>query len=225
MSSDDSDFFEEAKRLLVAKFAPAGSDTWTPEQWSEYDARLVDDRTPRDASPSGPSHAARGLSLRAMGVLAASKVDTPSMAILRQWHIDHPREGIGILSGPNGIGKTVAATWWAMETNAVVIRAPVFAATSRYDREAHTRWTSARCVVLSDLGAEFSDSKGSLMSDLENFIDEHYEGMHRLVVTTNCTSKDFQDKYGKRMLDRLSECGTWMSVTGDSMRKRKPRAQ
>lgn len=131
-------------------------------------------------------------------------------------------EGIVVLSGPPGCGKTVAAAWQALERtrSTAFVRASEFARTSRYKADLREQWFAARCLCLDDLGAEYVDEKGSLLVDLDELIDVFYADRRRLTITTNCTAKAFGERYGARITDRLAECAVWIRVRDASMRIR-----
>lgn len=133
-------------------------------------------------------------------------------------------EGRGalVLSGDVGRGKTVAAAWWSIRQPVAVtfVRAATLARTSRYSGT-WEQWMKARALCIDDLGAEFADVKGSFAVDLDELIDTFYASQRTLIVTTNCKAGIFKQRYGARVLDRLSESGKWVNVTGESMRGRK----
>ena len=141
------------------------------------------------------------------------------------------REGIVVLAGATGCGKTVAAAWLAVQRSAqsfafepTFLRASELATMSRYDAEARARWHRPRWLLLDDLGAEYLDAKGSFRADLDELVDVYYAEGRTLIVTTNCTAEEFRARYGARVVDRLRECGTWIAIAGGSLRgKGEPR--
>jgi DNA replication protein DnaC len=151
----------------------------------------------------------------------AADVAAPAIVQLAAWSRDH-ENGIAVVSGVAGCGKTVAAAWLAMQLGNRMrprfLRASEFARLSRYDAEARARWADPSWLVLDDLGAEYKDAKGSFLADLDELVDVFYAGKRTLVVTTNCTAGDFATRYGERIVDRLRECGTWIAIAGGSMR-------
>jgi DNA replication protein DnaC len=130
--------------------------------------------------------------------------------------------GIAVLSGPAGVGKTVAACWWAdgFPRVPMFMRASEFATMSRYDQEGREQWQRQHALILDDLGAEYLDPKGSFLVDLDELIDIFYAGKKYLVITTNCDKATFKARYGNRIVDRLAEVGTWIAVPGESRRKK-----
>lgn len=126
---------------------------------------------------------------------------------------------IVVLSGGVGCGKTCAAGWWITQSRGDWISASALATLSPFDEASRERMHSPR-LVIDDLGAEYLDAKGFLASLLDSLWDYRYS--HRLptVVTTNLTLKQFQARYSERIKDRLRECGDFVEVSGDSMRRR-----
>lgn len=129
---------------------------------------------------------------------------------------------VAVLAGAVGAGKTVAATWWALrrsELSPAFVRATTFAASSRYQGERQA-WLNAGLLVLDDLGAEYGDAKGSLLTDLDELVDVFYGSRRRrLIITTNLTPGTFKSKYGERITSRLKDAGAWVGLTATSLRR------
>jgi DNA replication protein DnaC len=141
---------------------------------------------------------------------------------VREW--SPSAEGILVLSGPPGCGKTVAATWWALNGKHAprFVRATAFATASRYQNDERDSWLAGRSLVLDDLGTEYADSKGSFLVDLDELVDTFYADKKPLVITTNCTAAEFKKRYGERVTDRIRECGSWFSISDVSRRRKAP---
>lgn len=133
---------------------------------------------------------------------------------------DFGAKNIVVLSGPKGVGKTVAAALWALRRPrpTYMLTAARFARTSRYSAEQREEWFSAPALVLDDLGVEYVDEKGSFLADLDELIDVYYASERPLIITTNCTDKVFLERYKARVFDRIIEAAEWISVVGESMR-------
>lgn len=207
---------------------PSIGDGWTDAQWAEHDARIAAQRDADAAAASAAEFArmdwvGRGFPRRAVEAALVARTEEPALAAVARWSAQCPTDGLAVLSGSPGCGKTVAATWWGMRAGAVCVRASAFAASSRYDAETRDRWRNASALVLDDLGTEYADAKGNFLADLDDLIDAHYGNRSRLLITTNCTAADFRSRYGERIADRLRECGRWLSVAGGSLRKAVPR--
>jgi len=129
-----------------------------------------------------------------------------------------PSKNILVLSGDQGIGKTVAACALALRSKFQTwryVRAPTFQATSRFDRASREDFT-AGALVLDDLGVEYADNKGSFLADLDELVDFYYSRPSRpLVITTNVAGKDFGSRYkSERMMGRLREAAVWREFGG-----------
>lgn len=159
---------------------------------------------------------------RAVAAARAADTSTPAIAAISEW-ANANEEGIAVLAGVPGCGKTTAATWWALELQhgrpaPMFLRATELASTSRFDADARAHWMRASALVLDDLGTEYADAKGSFRVDLDELVDVFYAGRRTLVITTNGTRDEFHTRYGERIYDRLRECGAWLTVTGGSLR-------
>lgn len=207
----------------VLKLVPQLSD----EEWARRDAEIAAERAAvelRDRSKGRLEALLEyGFPRRAVEIVRAGVASEPAIERLRS-HVTASQ--ILVVSGPKGIGKTVAATWWAAQRRDRVgfVRASSFASSSRYDREARADML-AHPLVLDDLGAEFVDTKGSFATDLDELIDVFYSDLRPLVITTNCTGEQFRSRYGERIADRLRECGRWINLTGESLRPRAAQPQ
>ena len=153
---------------------------------------------------------------RAFAAAQTPNVGASAIAQLKGWDAI----GIAVLAGPPGTGKTTAATWWALQqrTAPEFMRATELAASGRFDKDVRARWSAARALGLDDLGAEYSDAKGSFRVDLDELVDVFYAAVRPFVITTNLTRVDFRARYGERVVDRLREVGTWSTGVGPSMR-------
>lgn len=141
-----------------------------------------------------------------------------------------------VLSSGVGSGKTTAAAFWALrnsDSSPTFLRAAALAAGSRYDKELRRSWEQASSLVLDDLGREYADGKGSLLSDLEEVVDHCYSNGIHLIITTNLRPerwKDdkgvehdgFWDRYGGKdgpIASRLRGAGGWFSSNEPDRRK------
>lgn len=191
--------------------------------WEAREARVARERElehARTASLLKPVDLTeRGWPRRAVD--AAKRADMTRSAVARLLAWDFEARCIVVLSGQPGCGKTVAAARWAMDRSpgAMFLRSATFATGSRYDADARARWLDAPALVLDDLGAEFLDAKGSFLVDLDELIDTYYGDARPLVITTNSDAPTFKARYGERIVDRLRECGAWLSIADASMRR------
>ncbi len=202
----------------------------TDAEWEARDARA------REIMARSPSGAVDRLAELEAGGFPRRALDAyrhgvaPADAISKLAEATGRTIGIVVISGPPGIGKTVAATWLAARRREPwqFVRASALLAASRYDRAARDRLYSTALVV-DDIGAEYADPKGSFAADLDELLDVFYGSMRPLVITTNILSVakgpdgktvyPFVERYGERIADRLRECGRWISLTGESRRR------
>lgn len=132
---------------------------------------------------------------------------------------------IAVLAGPPGTGKTVAAVCLAMHRLAT--EDPFWISAGDLARRM-TLWRTAKhaadrdrmlehgVLFIDDLGVEVPDRK--FAADLDELVDHFYQGYQQLVITTNCAAKEFRERYGRRVIDRLAERGAWITAHGPSMR-------
>src|SRR5262249_27955534 len=148
--------------------------------------------------------------------------DTEALRKLQAAFAEPPPPTFVVLSGGTGVGKTVAATWWAATHGAGWVTAEGLARMDRYSETAKVLYHGR--LVIDDLGAEFSDGKGFFLSTLDHLINVRYASMLPTVITTNVQGmvkrKDgtkeypFSARYGERIADRLKESGRWMTIAG-----------
>lgn len=145
---------------------------------------------------------------------------TPATSAVAEWASASRGRNVLVLSGRAGCGKTVAAAQWALgrTRSTRLVRATEFAGSSRFDRETRELWLKAPALVLDDLGSEYVDSKGSLLTDLDELFDRFYGDEKPMIVTTNMKAHEFTARYGARIVDRLRECGKWVNCDGGSLR-------
>ena len=75
-------------------------------------------------------------------------------------------------------------------------------------------------LVLDDLGSEYMDAKGSLLTDLDELVDVFYGSLRRrLIITTNLTAAGFKTKYGDRIVSRMRDAGVWIELDAPSLRR------
>lgn len=136
-----------------------------------------------------------------------------ALALARRWV--RAKRNILVISGPPGVGKTVAACAIALAAQRErwsFIRSTAFAASSRYERKERESILGG-ALLLDDLGAEYLDDKGSLMTDLDELVDVYYASARPLVITTNIPVQDFEARYQSlRMVSRLREAALWLEA-------------
>lgn len=199
----------------------------TDEQWAERDRAVQAERNA--ALRAGLERTRRervtalhdaGFPRRALDEAAAADEAAPPIVRVAAW--DVAKNSTLVISGGNGCGKTVAATWWALRFPGTprFLRASTLAASSRYDRDERSAILAAPALVLDDLGAEYMDSKGSFLVDLDELLDVFYGDYRPLLITTNAAFDVFRSRIGERVADRLRECGSFWATTAPSRRTR-----
>lgn len=200
---------------------------WTDEEWAEHDKQVQARLTASNQADGERSRRDRikalhdaGFPRRALDEAAAADETAPPIVRVAAW--DVAKNSTLVISGGNGCGKTVAATWWAMRFHGVprFLRASTLAASSRYDRDQRSAILEAPALVLDDLGAEYMDSKGSFLVDLDELLDVFYGDYRPLLITTNAAFDVFRMRIGERVADRLRECGSFWATTAPSRRAR-----
>ncbi len=224
MSDDLSD-------LLSLVNAPPLDDA---EAWAERDARVQAQRemaAGRDARDVLERRGAElvadhGFPERAMAMAVSGATKSMVLDAALSWR-PTPAKSILILSGDQGVGKTVAACAYALQSPGSwrYVRAATYQGTSRFDRAARDRLLSGS-LVLDDLGAEYVDEKGSFLADLDELIDHYYSRPSRtLVITTNVSSRTFSTRYrSARLLGRLREASVWREFGDAQCLRPAPRA-
>lgn len=226
-AKDASDLFTSVFRGVFAEQAQ-----WTDEQWAKHDAELEAQERARDEEArlasekrilaEKESHFKEWFPARALEAAKVADETAASIQTIARWEWSLENQGICVLSGPPGVGKTVAVTWWAWKhtKKCRFLRSTSFASSSRYDREQREEWFHSGALILDDLGSEYADAKGNFLVDLDELVDVFYGDKRTLLITTNLTAEDFKTRYGERVTDRLRECGTWLSVKGTSLRRK-----
>lgn len=222
---------------IMKKYGNPGLDDMTEEEWDEHDKRVRARLAVETARRRSQGIRARGKAIIACGApdddvefVLLGKVDKAwdVMKGLEEWHKSKAK--ICVLSGPTGVGKTVAAVRWLMNyggTSPAFTRGGDFEAQSRYNQDLRDHLYKATGLVMDDLSAEYSDSKGNFISDLDTLIDVYARGRGRLIVTTNLPWADedaedgvgFETRYGERIASRIVGNATWLNVVGKDRRR------
>lgn len=177
---------------------------------------------PRTA-PARVDRVVRADRLKSLGwptraIESAMDADTtrPAIRVIDAWE---PSKSAMVLCGVEGCGKTVAAAWWALQSRRVFhfVRAAELVRVGRFAHE-WKDWLGAPGLCVDDLGAEYTDAKGSFAADLDLLIDTYYSNRKPLIITTNCDAAALLDRYGKRINDRITEAAVWGWVDASSMR-------
>lgn len=128
-----------------------------------------------------------------------------------------------VLSSVNGRYKSGSACWALTQKSGLYLKAADLSGiVAGRDQESITTWRAARRVgllVLDDLGADYFDEKGWFLRALNSLIDTRYEGVLKTIVTTNLDARMFKGRCGERIVDRIREDGSFVSLAGESIRQ------
>ncbi len=172
-----------------------------------------------------------GIPTRFLEILAAGPEETDATRALLDMG-----DGVVVLSGLPGCGKTIASCAWIREAvfaegrvtspQGFRGRVPMFvtsARLSRWDRYDNSRMDDllkANRLVIDDVGSEFADQKGNFNAILDELVSDRHANRRPLVMTTNLDAAAFKARYDERIADRIREVGRFVSLDGSSMRKR-----
>jgi len=174
----------------------------------------------------------RGVPEKDLRLMSSGQLDegTQPMGEARAF-VDDPEIRILVLSGPRGVGKTTAASWIMANAPrdrhiATDIIGPRFldaaelSLVNRYKESELRPLKRASLLVIDDLGIEYFDEKGSFSATFDAIINARYASHLRTVMTTNLVAEEFRERYGVRTIDRIRECGRFVGVVGESLRRR-----
>lgn len=126
-----------------------------------------------------------------------------------------------VLSGPRGVGKTVAAMAAKARLGGLVIGPDDMV---RAHRNEHERALALRerifdvgLLVLDDLGLEVDGE--SAVRAFQALIDQRQGGGRRTLVTTNLKRAQIESTYDARTIERITHGGAFVELTGTSMRR------
>lgn len=91
---------------------------------------------------------------------------------------------------------------------------------AQYDEKAVEPLFSAARLVVDDLGQEYLDKSGFLVSLIDEIVSERHRRRLPTVMTANLTAEEFQQRYGKRVVDRIAGAGRLVVCGGDSLRRK-----
>lgn len=147
------------------------------------------------------------------------------------------------LAGTPGLGKTVAASWFAdapstctepdwngnprqvtREVGARFVTAEELARQSTFDGEFWEAIRETPRLVIDDLGVERLDDKGWALANLLGLFAHRHARRLPTVITMNISRQVFETRYaahdGGRLRDRLAESGWFVALEGPSLRRR-----
>lgn len=131
--------------------------------------------------------------------------------------------GILVLSGAKGTWKTGAGCYALSQVeDGVYVKVEDVLHIAFEDRAKLERVRSASIVLLDEVGGNIPDPKGHLLATLNSWIDWWYGSCARIVITTNLERPGFDALLDARALDRLREVGKFVTLEGDSKRRKQP---
>ena len=83
-----------------------------------------------------------------------------------------------------------------------------------------TQLRNHRCIAFDEIGRERPDNHIVIQS-IENIVDYFYNCNKQIIATTALSKQELANRYDGSMLDRISEMGEVIEVTGKSYRKQK----
>lgn len=179
----------------------------------------------------------RGVPAKDIGrIVDGGVTETVAIAEARAF-LDDESARMLILSGPRGCGKTMAASWlasrevvkvtrwpdgdreWTRDIDSRFVDVSRLSRVSRYSDEQMEPLERCELLVIDDLGMEYADEKGSFLATLDGLVNARYAADLRTIITTNLPAAEFKRRYGERIADRIRECGKFVELSGESMRK------
>lgn len=185
----------------------------------------------------------------AQQIIAGEIQDTAALAAVRKLLDQKVWGAILCLSGPNGCGKSFAASWlvaqgpprpypfggsWPRERHPRFISVGVLQRVSLYGDDADWKAiANASVLAIDDVGTEYKDDKGAFAARFDQLIAHREKSPCWTVITTNLVARakgagedSFAGKYGERVFDRLRRLGSGMSrLQGDSLRHKNRETQ
>lgn len=155
--------------------------------------------------------------------LAKAPKDTEAIRQLEAW--TKSNSWALVLAGGVGAGKTVAMAHLAFASIANEQARPRFLNATRlpfepvFGHEAGQfvdRLSFGSLLLLDDLGAETISAP--IVSVIAAVVDFRYRHLSKTVITTNLPLKEFAERYGQRVADRILDGGTWIELSDASMR-------
>lgn len=78
-----------------------------------------------------------------------------------------------------------------------------------------------KMIVIDDVGTEYMSVKyGERRQPFAEIVDKAEKNASMLIITTNLTTEELQEKYGTRVIDRLKELTKQVTIHGESLRGR-----
>lgn len=173
----------------------------------------------------------QGIPNRIIETMTTGLTETPAMLAISEFMTKPKEAWCIVLAGPKGCGKSTAAGFYLWGKTMTSLNSPP--KTRRW-------WTASRLarvsgfnnefepliqvptMVIDDLGVEYLDKNGYFSHRLDEIIDERYSNFRPTIITTNLNGRDFRERYGDRVIDRIREGfphgGAYIEISHKSLR-------
>ena len=149
--------------------------------------------------------------------------ETEAMRAIRDWSATS--KAILVLAGNAGTGKSFASLAYACSrvVDCQIVRASRLGAhwerwqSDREDRVAPLR-LRVPLLIVDDLGLEPLDDRRAAVA-VEELFHARQGGGLRTIITTNLSPVEAKSRYSERVFSRLAECGRWVQIAGDDLRR------
>ena len=165
----------------------------------------------------------QGLPKRLLKNLHSSFQSTYATKSVDEFHGSDDNAWCLVLSGDKGCGKSTAAAYWLYsiltyprteyDKRRVTTKTRRWYSSSRIQRISDYKENGSELeklfvvphLVIDDLGVEYLDAKGYTQKRFDEILDERYSNFRKTLITTNLNARDFRDRYGTRIFDRIRE--------------------
>lgn len=131
-----------------------------------------------------------------------------------------PRSTV-VLASDTGPGKTVAAVWFAVHHGGTFVRAAELGEIALGQKSAIDRLVRIPFLIVDELGRE-SDVRPTPARVTEVLGLRHDQGRPTIITTQITSTKDFDDRYGHHLRDRIvNGGGSFAVLRGDTRRQPK----
>jgi len=154
-----------------------------------------------------------GVPRRFLDVLYGEMKDTEAIKVARKHAKDVARGACLVLSGPVGVGKTVAAVRllrWLYQRRICGL----FRGAAEVSRENISKLADVPALILDDFGQE------RFSQDTEYLLELRHARVMPTVITTNLTLDAVKRAYGERLVDRFREWAIFYELKGTSLRRK-----
>jgi len=151
--------------------------------------------------------------------------ETDATRAIREWSATS--RAILVLAGNAGTGKSFASLAYACarRVDCQIVRASRLGAHwERWQSDREDRIEPLRMrvplLIVDDLGLEPLDDRRAAVA-VEELFHARQGGGLRTIITTNLSPSDAKRRYSERVFSRLAECGRWVQLSGEDLRRRR----